>query len=404
MRLSKFINKHFFKKEVDTVDPKYTINGINKDYDGNNIKRDELKVDSVIYAAISTTIKEGGKKKRLNLRKDIYMLKEVYGRFVFVDYLGNEYKTSLTGIKLIHQPLKIMEREINELLDSYELVIKKAEEQKYLEASKHLGFNFTDLEPEEKLRRTIDAGIKNIWMVGPAGCGKSTIARNIAQDMQLPYLCISCGIGTSATEFIGYKYPTRESTRFGEYYAKPSIILIDEMTALDPAVAQILNAALANDEIETTTGLVQRHPECVIIATSNTFGFGCDRQYVANNQLDASTIDRFIGGIVEVTYSAKYESRYDSEVVEYVNTLRTFVKDTSLRKVLSTRMIQAGHNLKYHHFLDWKRRLIINWSDNERKQLEQWLSDYNITDDYGSRNQQISYNKSEYSNSNTNER
>lgn len=376
MRLSKFINKHFFKKEVDTVDPKYTINGINKDYDGNNIKRDELKVDSVIYAAISTTIKEGGKKKRLNLRKDIYMLKEVYGRFVFVDYLGNEYKTSLTGIKLIHQPLKIMEREINELLDSYELVIKKAEEQKYLEASKHLGFNFTDLEPEEKLRRTIDAGIKNIWMVGPAGCGKSTIARNIAQDMQLPYLCISCGIGTSATEFIGYKYPTRESTRFGEYYAKPSIILIDEMTALDPAVAQILNAALANDEIETTTGLVQRHPECVIIATSNTFGFGCDRQYVANNQLDASTIDRFIGGIVEVTYSAKYESRYDSEVVEYVNTLRAFVKDTSLRKVLSTRMIQAGHNLKYHHFLDWKRRLIINWSDNERKQLEQWLSEY----------------------------
>lgn len=84
---------------------------------------------------------------------------------------------------------------------------------------------------------------------------------------------------------------------------------------------------------------------------------------MANNQLDASTIDRFIGGIVEVTYSAKYESQYDSEVVDYINTLRRFAKETNLRKVISTRMVQAGHTLKYNHFIDWKQRLIINWSE-----------------------------------------
>lgn len=379
MRLSKFINKYFFHKEIDIVDPRYTFEGINKTETGENIKRDELRVSQVIYASISTTIKENGKKKRLNQRKDLYMLKDSYGKLTFVDYLGNEYKTSLTGIKITNSlTQKMKEAELNELLDSYEKEQKEAERLKYLEGSKRLGFNFTDLEPDEKLRRTIEAGIKNIWMVGPAGCGKSTMARNVAESMELPYLCISCGIGTSATEFIGYKYPTRETTRFSKYYAKPSIILIDEITALDPAVAQILNAALANDEIETTTGLVHRHPECIIIATSNTFGFGCDRQYVANNQLDASTIDRFIGGIVEVTYSAKYESQYDSEVVEYVNTLRQFTKEMNVRKVLSTRMIQAGHNLKYHHFMDWKKRLIINWSDNENKQLENWLADYYV--------------------------
>ena len=75
-------------------------------------------------------------------------------------------------------------------------------------------------------------------MVGPAGCGKSTIARNTAKELDIPYLCISCGIGTSATEFTGYKYPTREATKFAEFYAKKSTILIDEMTALDPSVAQ----------------------------------------------------------------------------------------------------------------------------------------------------------------------
>lgn len=368
MRLSKFINKYFFNKEIDTVDPIYTIENINK---GKN--KDSLKEGDVIYASLSTTIKENGKKKRLNQRKDLYMLKDSYGKLTFVDYLGNEYKTSLGSIKIIESFTK--EKDLNELLDTYERDIKEAENRKYLEDSKKLGFTFSDLDPDEKLRKIIQAGIKNIWMVGPAGCGKSTMARNIAEEMDLPYLCISCGIGTSATEFVGYKYPTRESTRFSEFYAKPSIILIDEITALDPAVAQILNAALANDEIETTTGLVHRHSNCIIIATSNTFGFGCDRQYVANNQLDASTIDRFIGGIVEVTYSAKYESRYDKEVVDYVNTLRKFAKSVDLRKVLSTRMIQAGHNLKYNHFIDWKERLIVNWSDNEKNQLKQWLSE-----------------------------
>ena len=216
MRLSKFINKHFFNKDIDIVDPRYTFNGINT-VDGQNIKRDELKEGQVIYAAISTTIKEDGKKKRLNQRKDLYMLKDSYGKFVFVDYLGNEYKTSMTGIKIINSLTpKMKEKEIGELLDTYDRQSKEAERLKFLETSKQLGFNFTSLEPDEKLRRTIEAGIKNIWMVGPAGCGKSTMARNVAEDMDLPYLCISCGIGTSATEFIGYKYPTREATRFGE--------------------------------------------------------------------------------------------------------------------------------------------------------------------------------------------
>lgn len=71
MRLSKFINKTFLKKtgtDAEIVDTKYTIQNINT-RDGVSIKRDELKIGDIIYAAISTTIKENGKKKRLNLRK-----------------------------------------------------------------------------------------------------------------------------------------------------------------------------------------------------------------------------------------------------------------------------------------------------------------------------------------------
>jgi len=238
-------------------------------------------------------------------------------------------------------------------------------------------FNMDELKTEEKLERLVNANIKNIWMVGEAGCGKSTMARNLSKKLNVPYHCISCGIGTSAVEFVGYKYPNRESTKFGEYYSQPSVILIDEITALDPSVGQVLNAALANDEIETTTGLVQRHKDCIIIATSNTFGSGASRQYVANNQLDASTIDRFVGGIIEVTYSEEYEAQFDTEVVDYVHMLRNLIKQQELRRIASTRLIIAGHNLKWSGTRDWRHLLIVNWSLEEKQLVNEKLKEQN---------------------------
>lgn len=270
---------------------------------------------------------------------------------------------------------KIEKENQEQSLDEKKQEIKQRIEQlKKEKEAKEVQFSFNSLAPEDKLKKLIEAGMNNIWMVGPAGCGKSTIARNTAKELDVPYLCISCGIGTSATEFTGYKYPTREATKFAEFYAKKSIILIDEMTALDPSVAQVINAALANGEIETTTGTVLRHPECIIIATSNTFGNGADRQYVANNQLDASTIDRFIGAIIEVNYSLEYESQFDKEVVDYIYLLRDCIKTNSLRRIASTRMIQAAEKMKKIGISDWKDLLITNWTDTEKNIVKDYIS------------------------------
>lgn len=339
----------------------------------------DLKAGDTIFATINSSIKDKeGKPMRVNPTGFFLVVavdKNVTkgDKFTLRSESGTEYKTSKSGIQL--RSYSDLQSELEELKKAMEEAEKQEEERKKKEEEKRKAeeefkakaIAFAELEPEEKLLKTIESGVTNIWMVGPAGCGKSTIARNVAKQLNLPYLCISCGIGTSATEFVGYKYPERESTKFSEYYNKPSVILIDEFTALDPAVAQVCNAALANGEIETTTGLVHRHPECIIIATSNTFGNGADRQYVANNQLDASTIDRFVGGIIDVNYSDKFESQYDEEVVSYVNTLRRIIKDEQLRRIASTRMIQAGHTMKNNYFADWKDRLIINWSDNEKR-------------------------------------
>lgn len=327
----------------------------------------DLEVGDKFFGSIVTTIKKDGKKVR-SKPIDYWKVVEKDTRFgttfTLENSKGEKFKTSAGGICI----KKAGEFE-KQLLKAREKLQKELEEQKRKAEEEAKMIDMSKLEPEAQLKKIIEAGIRNVWMVGPAGCGKSTMARNVAKELDIPYLCISCGIGTSATEFIGYKYPNRESTKFAEYYAKPSIILIDEMTALDPAVGQVLNAALANGEIETTTGLVCRHPECIIIATSNTFGNGASRQYVANNQLDASTIDRFIGGIIEVNYSVAYESQYDTDVVNYVWKLREIIKECNLRRIASTRMIQSGHVMKKAYFKNWKDMLITNWTDSEKEMV-----------------------------------
>lgn len=334
-------------------------------------KSRDLEVGDEFFGSIVTSIKKDGKKVR-SKPIDYWKVVEKDTRFGITftveNSKGEKFKTSAGGISI----KKAGDFE-KKLMETRKKLEKELEEQKRKAEEEAKMIDMSKLEPEAQLKKIIEAGIRNVWMVGPAGCGKSTMARNVAKELDVPYLCISCGIGTSATEFVGYKYPNRESTKFAEYYAKPSIILIDEMTALDPAVGQVLNAALANGEIETTTGLVCRHPECIIIATSNTFGNGASRQYVANNQLDASTIDRFIGGIIEVNYSIAYESQYDTDVVNYVWKLREIIKECNLRRIASTRMIQSGHVMKKAYFKNWKDMLITNWTDSEKEMVHKQL-------------------------------
>ena len=333
----------------------------------------DIEKGQKFYGTITTTVKDPktGKKVRTQITSTFEMLdnKRNTDRLLVKDIEdGNIYNTSRRGTKLLSKTLSVEEQEAKQALEE---ALAKAEKERKL--MQELSIRFSSTDTPTRIKRTIEAGIKNIWLCGPAGSGKSMMTRQVAAELGLPYLCISCGIGTSSTEFVGYKYPTRESTKFAEYYSKPSIILLDEFTALDPAVAQICNAALANDEIETTTGTVYRDPNCIIIATSNTFGGGASRQYVANNQLDASTIDRFIGGIIEVNYSESFESQYDSEVVDYVNSLRNIIKTYDFRRIASTRMIQAGCALKKAYVMDWKDQLIINWSNEERRVVMEHL-------------------------------
>ncbi len=175
--------------------------------------------------------------------------------------------------------------------------------------------------PHAKFARALRlaAARRNILLVGPAGCGKTHLAAQVAEALGLPFASISCSAGMSEGQLLGRLVPTGEGGRF-EYlrsdfvkcYEEGGVFLFDEIDAADSNTLLVINAALANGHMalpnrpEKPTAV--KHPDFVCIAAANTFGTGADRQYVGRNQLDESTLDRFRIGQIELDYDFSIEA------------------------------------------------------------------------------------------------
>lgn len=221
----------------------------------------------------------------------------------------------------------------------------------------------------DKLVAMVNAGLRNIWMHGPAGCGKTTLAAALAETLGVECYVLSCSKDTDPSQIQGRRYPNPEESKMTEYYEKPSVLVLDEFTSVEADTAMLLNSALANGYYETSAKrLAKRHPDCVIIATSNTLGMGGDAIYCGNSRLDASTRDRFACGFVAVDYSAEYEKQFDKEVVSYANKLREVIKRNDLQQIVSTRTIVHADMLK-RAGLEWMEAMTSTWSKDEKQRI-----------------------------------
>lgn len=216
----------------------------------------------------------------------------------------------------------------------------------------------------------IEAGIKNIWLIGPAGCGKSVMTRQAAEYLNTPCTVLSCSDGTPPTMFNGERFPAPASTFVIDAWTQQGISCWDEFTALPPESAQAANAMLANMDINTTVGHRTRHDDHVIIATSNTDGNGASRMYAANQLLDGSTRDRFVGSRVYIDYDREYErSHYSIEACRFVWRARDHAEKRDLRRIISTRMIETADKLRKARFGDWRERCVMDWTPEEKEGL-----------------------------------
>jgi cobaltochelatase CobS len=240
----------------------------------------------------------------------------------------------------------------------------------------------------EAVMDIINEGEDNIMLGGPAGTGKSTLAKNVADALELDYGFISLSMGVTETHIFGRLLPQKDGSwdyadsPFVRIYENGGVFLLDEVDAADPNVMVSINAALANGMFANPVNgkIHHRHENCYVIAAANTWGRGGDAMYVGRNQLDTATLDRFVLATLHVFYDTKLEAALIrpvlsdekfEELTAWIAELRKKIMDNRLRRVASTRLVvKAARAMgKGKTLAQCKERYFVDWSKDERSKV-----------------------------------
>jgi cobaltochelatase CobS len=182
-------------------------------------------------------------------------------------------------------------------------------------------------------------------LIGPAGCGKTTIGEHTAKALQLPFYITS--VINDTHELMGFVdgYGKYHTTPFRQAFEHGGVWIGDEIDAWDASALLAANSALANGyaNFPDRPERIVRHPDFRIIATANTFGTGADRVYVGRNELDAASLDRF--ATINVDYDLDLERMFANGAdawLDHVWKVRKSVNEKRIRHVVSSRAISTG--------------------------------------------------------------
>jgi len=221
-----------------------------------------------------------------------------------------------------------------------EIVIKGMKEEPIKIGRQHKAF--------EKILKEVNIG-HGVFMTGPAGSGKTTIAANIATALDSKFGCLSVCSQTTATAFVGYKNATGEyiGTDFRRIFEGGGVFLLDEVDAGNPNVITLMNSALDNGYCAFPDKVVKAHADFRVILSGNTFGTGADSMYVGRNRLDGATLSRFSS--ITVDYDEEFERLLSGNMdwCNYVITIRKAVSELQLNRLITPRAsIKGARSLK----------------------------------------------------------
>lgn len=186
------------------------------------------------------------------------------------------------------------------------------------------------------------AAHENVYLYGPAGSGKNTIAEQIADALGVDFYYQN----TLVTKFdvSGYKNAQGEyeETPFYKAWKNGGLFFADELDNSTAEAIIALNAALANGyyTFPNSSEKVAKHPDFFCIAAGNTSGQGATEEYCGRYQMDESSRDRF--AFVEIDYNAKVEESICGghlDILDFVRDLRSVTKSLQIKLICGYRAI-----------------------------------------------------------------
>ena len=194
----------------------------------------------------------------------------------------------------------------------------------------------------------------NVYLHGPAGSGKTTLAEKVAKAFGVKaYYAAKVEHEYQLMGFVNAKGYVR--TQFRDAYEFGGIFLFDEFDASCAAAVVALNMALANGICAFPDGMVTRHPDFKVIAAGNTVLGGATEAYQGRQQLDAASVDRFT--FTEFGYDEDLERALasDADWVAYVQAVRAEVARRGFSHLVTPRATIDGCKLLARGTRTWSQ-------------------------------------------------
>lgn len=185
----------------------------------------------------------------------------------------------------------------------------------------------------------------NVWLTGPAGSGKTHAAKQVAEELGLPFYYT--GAILEPFSLLGFTDAQGKvvRTQFREAWEHGGVFLFDEVDGSGANALLAFNGALANHMCPFPDAVIPQHKDCIIIAAANTWGHGATLEYVGRNKLDDSTKSRFV--FLDWPYDESFERTLTDNAawVARVQKIRANVASKQIKVAITPRATIYGSAL-----------------------------------------------------------
>lgn len=195
------------------------------------------------------------------------------------------------------------------------------------------------------IANTVSQGVP-VYMYGPAGCGKSHTAKQVAESLGLDFYETSTVLFAHEMKGYGDANGNFVETPFYKAFVNGGLFFLDEVDASAPDALVVLNTAIANGRFDfPVVGNKKAHDNFRVMAAGNTLMTGADIEYTARAVQDKSFINRFF--FIGFNYDEDIERAItgnNTELIEFAHDFRQAANRAGLTVCLSYRQLSVLSN------------------------------------------------------------